>query len=225
MKECSSYFLKEMKRSRFFFCCLLSVSGKNDYILLLSRHHQINILPSRRDIAKSKILFHKKKSKKVFALLLHSKNPLRKHTSFGKSPAAWRNLAATQIFLCLFRSTKFNAFFLFGLRISKTKRRKDICDTLLLFSLKGLSLTISNSTYPRLLVQGDASYPTMKIFYHIPPLALFTAAVFICRLLVNLRPASQEAVIGKNLTYFDLLGCLFVFFSRLNFNLIEPVGN
>ena len=26
-----------------------------------------------------------------------------------------------------------------------------------------------------------------------------TAAVFICRLLVNLHPASQEAVIGKNL--------------------------
>ena len=93
------------------------------------------------------------------------------------------------------------------------------------FSLKGLSLTISNSAYPRLLVQGDASYPTMKEFYHIPPLAPFTAAVFIRRLLVNLGPASQEAVIGKNLTYFDLLGCLFVFFSRLNFNLFELVEN
>ena len=64
-----------------------------------------------------------------------------------------------------------------------------------LFSLKGLSQTISNSAYPRLLVQGDASYPSMKEFYHIPSLALFTAAVFIRRLLVNLRPASQEAVI------------------------------
>ena len=77
---------------------------------------------------------------------------------------------------------------------------------------KGLSLAISNSAFPRLLVQEDASYPSMKNFYHIPSLAPFTAAVFIYRLLVNLRPASQEAVIGKNLTYFDLLGCLFVFF-------------
>ena len=82
----------------------------------------------------------------------------------------------------------------------------------LFLPFKGLSLAISNSAFPRLLVQGDASYPSMKKFYHIPSLALFTAAVFICRLLVNLRPASQEAVIGKNLTYFDLLGCLFVFF-------------
>ena len=68
-----------------------------------------------------------------------------------------------------------------------------------LFSLKGISLTISNSTYPRLLAQGDASYPRMKEFYHIPSLALFAAAVFICSLLVNLHPASQEAVIGKSL--------------------------
>ena len=66
-----------------------------------------------------------------------------------------------------------------------------------LFSLKELSLTIPNSAYPRLLVQGDTSYPSLKEFYHIPPLALFTAAVFICRLLVNLRPASQEAVIWE----------------------------
>ena len=36
MKECSSYFLKEMKRSRFCYC-LLSVVGKNDYILLLNK--------------------------------------------------------------------------------------------------------------------------------------------------------------------------------------------
>ena len=115
--------------------------------------------------------------------------------------------------------------FLFGLRISKKNGLRISVTHCFFFSLKGLSLTISNSAYPRLLVQGDASYPTMKEFYHIPPLALFTAAVFICRLLVNLRPASQEAVIGKNLTYFDLLGCLFVFFSRLNFNLIEPVEN
>ena len=161
----------------------------------------------------------------MFALLLPSKNPLRKHTSFGKSPAAWRNLAATQIFLCLFRSTICNAFFCLDYVSPKQNGERISVTHCFFFSLKGLSLTISNSAYPRLLVQGDASYPTMKEFYHIPPLAPFTAAVFICRLLVNLRPASQEAVIGKNLTYFDLLGCLFVFFSRLNFNLIEPVEN
>ena len=69
--------------------------------------------------------------------------------------------------------------------------------------------------FPRLLVQGDASYPSMKKFYHIPSLALFTAAVFICRLLVNLRPASQEVVIGKNLTFFDLAVCLYFFSVKL----------
>ena len=31
--------------------------------------------------------------------LLFLKNPFRKHTSFGKSLAAWRNLAATRVFL------------------------------------------------------------------------------------------------------------------------------
>ena len=77
-----------------------------------------------------------------------------------------------------------------------------------------LSPAISNSAFPRLLVQGDASYSSKEEFYHISSLALFTAAVFICCLLVNLRPASQEAVIGKNLTYLDLFGSLFVFFPR-----------
>ena len=66
-------------------------------------------------------------------------------------------------------------------------------------------------------MQGDASYQSIKEFYCIPSLALFTAAVFTCRL----RPALQ-AVIGRKLTYFDLFGCLLVFFSRLIFNLIEP---
>ena len=102
--------------------------------------------------------------------------------------------------------------FFLGLRISKTKLGKDINETLPFFTFKGLTLAISNSAFPRQLVQGDVSYPSRKEFYHIASSALFTAAVFICRLHVNLRPASQEAVIGKNLTYFDLFGCLFVFF-------------
>ena len=139
------------------------------------------------------MVFH---SNRLFSLL-PLENPLWKHTSFGKSLAVWRNLAATQIFLSVFYPSKCNAFFVWitylqnGERISVTH-----C---FLFSLKGISLTISNSTYPRLLAQGDASYPRMKEFYHIPSLALFAAAVFICSLLVNLHPASQEAVIGKNL--------------------------
>ena len=118
--------------------------------------HTACILPNRRDIVNSRKLFSNKNRKWFFHSdrlfsLLPLKNPLRKHTSFGKSLAAWRNLAATQIFLFLFHSSKCNAFFLFGLRISK----------------------------------------------HIPSLALFTATVFICRLLVNQRSASQEAVIWE----------------------------
>ena len=115
--------------------------------------------------------------------------------------------------------------FLFRLRISKKKKRNGEWISVIhcfLFSLKGLSLTISNSAYPRLLVQGDASYPSMKEFYRIPSLALFIAAVFICRLLVNLRPASQEAVIWEE---FDVVWLIWLFvciFSQLNFNLIEP---
>ena len=118
--------------------------------------------------------------------------------------------------------------FLFGLRISKKKKKKkrngDRISVIhcFLFSLKELSLTIPNSAYPRLLVQGDTSYPSLKEFYHIPPLALFTAAVFICRLLVNLRPASQEAVIWEE---FDVVWLIWLFvciISQLNFNLIEP---
>ena len=50
------------------------------------------------------------------------------------------------------------------------------------------------------------------ILFHAPSLASFTAAGFICYLLVNKRPASQEAVVGKNLSYIDLFGCLFNFF-------------
>ena len=68
---------------------------------------------------------------------------------------------------------------------------------------------------------GNASYPRKKEFYGGPSWASITAAGFICLLLVNIRPASQEAVIGKNLSYFDLFRCLFLIFFRLNFNIIE----
>ena len=102
--------------------------------------------------------------------------------------------------------------FFLGLRIFKTKRGKDINETLPFSSFQRIKpsnfqFCISKTTSAR-----GCKLPKHEKFYHIPSLALFTAAVFIYRLLVNLRPASQEAVIGKNLTYFDLLGCLFVFF-------------
>ena len=166
--------------------------------------HTACILPNRRDIVNSRKLFSNKNRKWFFHSdrlfsLLPLKNPLRKHTSFGKSLAAWRNLAATQIFLFLFHSSKCNAFFCLDYVSPKKKKNGERISVIhcFLFSLKGLSLTIPNSAYPRLLVQGDASYPSMKEFYHIPSLALFTAAVFICRLLVNLLLASQEAVIWE----------------------------
>ena len=78
--------------------------------------HTACILPNRRDIVNSRKLFSNKNRKWFFHSdrlfsLLPLKNPLRKHTSFGKSLAAWRNLAATQIFLFLFHSSKCNAFF------------------------------------------------------------------------------------------------------------------
>ena len=91
---------------------------KNDYILLLNkyRHHQINILPSKCDIVNSRKLFSDKNrqwffhSNRLFSLL-PLKNPLWKYTSFGKSLAVLRNLAATQIFLSVFHPSKCNAFF------------------------------------------------------------------------------------------------------------------
>ena len=74
---------------------------------------------------------------------------------------------------------------------------------------KRLSVDNFNSAWPRQQVQGNASYPIMNEFYHVPSLASFTAAGSICYLLVSKRPPSQEAVIGKNLSYIDLFGCLF----------------
>ena len=178
--------------------------------------HTACILPNRRDIVNSRKLFSNKNRKWFFHSdrlfsLLPLKNPLRKHTSFGKSLAAWRNLAATQIFLFLFRSSKCNAFFCLDyVDQTKIKKGKRISVThCFLFSLNGWSLKISNSAYPRLLVQGDASYPSVKEFYHIPSLALFTATVFICHLLVNRRSASQEAVIRE---VFDVAWLIWLFF-------------
>ena len=105
--------------------------------------HTACILPNRRDIVNSRKLFSNKNRKWFFHSdrlfsLLPLKNPLRKHTSFGKSLAAWRNLAATQIFLFLFRSSKCNAFFCLDYVSpnKNKKRKKDISDTLLSFFFK-----------------------------------------------------------------------------------------
>ena len=136
MKECSSHFLKEMKRSRF--CCyLLSVSGKNDYILLLNkqRHHQINILSSRRDIANSKIRFRKKNRKRF----LHSYCSRKTH--FGNTLVFERVRQCGEIqprliyFSGCFAQLNATRFFVWITYLQK-KRVKDICDTLLLFFFK-----------------------------------------------------------------------------------------
>ena len=71
-------------------------------------------------------------------------------------------------------------------------------------------------------MQGDASYTSVKEFYHIPSLALFTATVFICHLLVNRRSASQEAVIREVFDVAWLIWLFFCIFSQQKFNLIEP---
>ena len=159
--------------------------------------HTACILPNRRDIVNSRKLFSNKNRKWFFHSdrlfsLLPLKNPLRKHTSFGKSLTAWRNLAATQIFLFLFRSSKCNAFFWWITYLQKKRKNRERISVThcFLFSLKGLSLTIFNSAYPRLLVQGDANYPSTKEFYHIQSLALFTAAVFNCRKPMSSFPRS-----------------------------------
>ena len=61
----------------------------------------------------------------------------------------------------------------------------------------------------------------LRISKHIPSLALFTATVFICRLLVNLRSASQEAVIWEEFDVAWLIWLFFCIFSQQKFNLIE----
>ena len=105
--------------------------------------HTACILLNRRDIVNSRKLYSNKNRKwfshsdRSFSLL-PLKNPLRKHTSFGKSLTAWRNLAATQIFLFLFRSSKCNAFFWWITYLQKKEKKpgKDFSDTLLSFFFK-----------------------------------------------------------------------------------------
>ena len=123
--------------------------------------HTACILPNRPDIVNSRKLFSNKKN-------------------------------ITQIFLFLFRSSKCNAFFWWITYLQKKRKNRERISVThcFLFSLKGLSLTIFNSAYPRLLVQGDANYPSMKEFYHIQSLALFTAAVFNCRKPMSSFPRS-----------------------------------
>ena len=189
--------------------------------------HTACILPNRRDIVNSRKLFSNKNRKWFFHSdrlfsLLPLKNPLRKHTSFGKSLTAWRNLAATQIFLFLFRSSKCSAFFCLDYVSPKKKKKrgKDISDTLLSFFFKRIKpdnfqFRISKTTCAK-------GCKLSKHERNIPSLALFTAAVFICRLLVNLRPASQEAVIWEEFGVVWLIWLFVCIFSQLNFNLIEP---
>ena len=113
--------------------------------------------------------------------------------------------------------------FLFRLRISKKKKKKrgkDISDTLLSFFFKRIKpdnfqFRISKTTC-------EKGCKLSKHERNIPSLALFTAAVFICRLLVNLRPASQEAVIWEEFGVAWLIWLFVCIFSQLNFNLIEP---
>ena len=86
------------------------------------------------------------------------KNPFRKHTSFGKSGSMEKFSRDSNISLSF---ADVNATHLsLGLRISKKLRGKDINETLLFF--KGLSVENINSAWPRLKVQGNASYQGMK---------------------------------------------------------------
>ena len=110
---------------------------KNDYILPLNKYRYIQFSPNWRDIANSRKHFTKR-IENGFSIpidyfpLLPLKNQFRKHSSLGKKAAAWGNLSATQIFLSL-SLIKMQRNFL-GLCISKTKRGKDISETML-FSL------------------------------------------------------------------------------------------
>ena len=107
--------------------------------------HTACILPNRRDIVNSRKLFSNKNRKWFFHSdrlfsLLPLKNPLRKHTSFGKSLAAWRNLAATQIFLFLLHSSNCNTFFCLDyVSPNKKKGRSKKVD---------LELSSEKSTFP-----------------------------------------------------------------------------
>ena len=62
----------------------------------------------------------------------------------------------------------------------------------------------------------------LRISKHVPSLALFTVTVFTCRLLVNLRSTSQEAVIWEEFDVAWLIMLFFcIFFSvKLQFNRI-----
>ena len=98
-KEYNVFFFLPKKWSRPFL--LLSV------ILALDKYRylEMNISANRRVISKSFKRFTEKNrtwffhSDRSFSVLL-LQDPFRKHDSFGKSPVAWRNLAATHIFLC-----------------------------------------------------------------------------------------------------------------------------
>ena len=115
MKE-YSYFFKEMKAVLVVACNQLRV--KNDYILPLNkyRHHKTNISPNRRDIANSKIRFHKKKIANGFSIPLDYSPycPWRIH--FGNALVLERVWQRGEIwprlkYFSLLRQHKCNAFF------------------------------------------------------------------------------------------------------------------
>ena len=185
--------------------------------------HTACILPNRRDIVNSRKLFSNKNRKWFFHSdrlfsLLPLKNPLRKHTSFGKSLTAWRNLAATQIFLFLFRSSKCNAFFwwITYLEKKRKKRGKDFSDTLLSFFFKRINPIPHIQDYlckGTQIIQAWKNFITFNLWHSSPP--PFSTVVNQC-------PASQEAVIWEEFEVVWLIWLFLCIFSQLNFNLIEP---
>ena len=84
-----------------------------------------------------------------------------------------------------------------GLRISKKLRGKDINETLLFFQ------KIERGKFQFCMAKTTSAGECKNeiMLFHVQSLASFTAAGFTCYLLVNKRPASQEAVVGKNLSY------------------------
>ena len=129
------------------------------------RYLEMNISANRRLISKSFKRFTEKNwtwffhSDRSFSVLL-LQDPFRKHDSFGKSPVAWRNLAATHIFLSPSRDM-WNATRLFQNcvcpkeRGEKNQRGKDRSETDLNW---GSILGNSNSAKPVVQELCDSSY-------------------------------------------------------------------
>ena len=140
---------------------------KNYYILLLDKYRylEMNISANRRLISKSFKRFTEKNrtwffhSDRSFSVLL-LQDPFRKHDSFGKSPVAWRNLAATHIFpllrvICKMQRVFFRIAYLPKKEGKKNQRGKDRSETHLNW---GSILANSNSAKPVVQERCDSSY-------------------------------------------------------------------